>query len=380
MVGATPPNPSGQVAILLPLTGPNAGIAADMLNAARLALSVPGSPGLDIRDTGGDPQRAAAAAQAAMAHGDPIILGPLTAVETQAVAGVTGSANVPVLAFTSDPAVARPGIWTLGLTPAQQMRRLIAAARDDGRTRIAAILPPGPFGDALQSALSEATSDAGLEPPTIARSDGTLAGFTTALKTVTQFEQRRGDLDARLRAMRESTDPDQRRQAAQLAAQPVAPVPFDALLLGENGPLLRQGAEELSGFDVNQPQVRVLGPATWAAQSSHLGRLAGAWYAALDDSTRPPFVHAFELKYGHLPSPLADLAFDAAAIARVLAGEHDFSADALTRSEGFTGVDGAILLLADGRARRALAVYQLLPGGGARIVSPAPTDLASPPS
>lgn len=163
---AFPPGPP-RVAILVPLTGPNADAGQSILKAAQLALSRPGSPALDIQDTGGDPNRASAEAQQAIAAGDRLIIGPLTAPETAAVGAVAGPANVGVLAFTSDPGAAAPGVWTLGLTPGQQVRRLVAAARDDGRQHIAALLPEGALGDALQTALELAATDAGLEPPTI---------------------------------------------------------------------------------------------------------------------------------------------------------------------------------------------------------------------
>jgi hypothetical protein len=103
------------------------------------------------------------------------------------------------------------------------MRRLVAAARDDGRQHLAAVLPPGALGDALQTALAAAASDAGMAPPVVERTDGTFAGFTDALKTVSNYEERRGALAARIKSLREDTDPGARQKAAELAAQPVAP-------------------------------------------------------------------------------------------------------------------------------------------------------------
>jgi len=377
-----PPAPAGppRIALLLPLTGLKADLAKSMLKGAQLALSAPGSPALDVQDTGGDSDRAGAAARQAVASGDRMILGPLTAEETAVVAPVAESAGVPVLAFTSDPLAAAPGVWTMGLTPGQQMRRLVGAARNDGRQHLAAILPEGALGDALQSAFGQAASDAGLEPPVVERSEPGLAGFTAALKTISNYESRRGELEARIKALREETDPAARQQAAELAAKPVDPPPFDALLVGETGDGLLQAAEVLPAYDAVGPAVRILGPALWAQQTGRLGRLAGGWYAALDPTTRAPFVAAYQAHYGNPPSPFADYAFDAAAIARVLSGEADFSTAALTRQEGFTGVDGAMLLLPDGHVHRALAIWQITPGGGARIVSPAPEDISQPAS
>jgi len=378
--GAAPPAGPPKVAILLPLSGPRADLGAAMLKAAQMALSVPGSPQLDVQDTQGDPAHAQLVAQQAIHAGDRMILGPLTADETVSVAAVSQPAGVPVLAFTSDPAAASGGVWTLGLTPGEQMRRLVLAARDDGRQQIAAVLPEGALGDALQTALTTAASEAGMAAPTIQRSEPGIAGFTDALKIVSNYEARRGELAARVRALRDQTDPAARAQADELAAKPVQPPPFDALLIGESGPTLEAASGELAGFDVAPPQVRVLGPALWSQQVGRLGRLAGAWYASLDPATRGEFVTAYQAKYGSAPPAIADFAFDAAAIARVLNGENDFSATALTRQEGFSGVDGAMLLLPDGHVHRALAVFQIEAGGAAHIVSPAPQDVSQPAS
>jgi ABC-type branched-subunit amino acid transport system substrate-binding protein len=382
VVNVAPPVQAPQgprhLALLLPLTGPNASVALAMQQAAQLAAAAPGSPPLDIQDTGGDPQRAAAAAQKAVAAGDAMILGPLTAEETQAVAAIAMPAQMPVLAFTSDPAAAQPGVWTLGVTPGQQVRRLVSAAHDDGRQHVAALLPEGPFGDALEAALSQALAEAGMEPASIRRGGGDLASAQAALRSLSDYDNRRGALDARIKAMRESDDPASRQQAAVLAAQPAAPPPFDALVLGSTGEALVQTADVLAYYDVVQPQVRVLGPALWAGQVGRLGALAGAWYAALDSASRAEFAAAYAVKYGAPAPPISDIAFDAVLIGRALSQDGDFSLGALTKPEGFSGVDGALVLLPDGHVRRALAIFQIDASGGAHVVNPAPTDLSQP--
>ena len=140
--GAAPlaAGPAGQrVAILLPLSGPRADIGQPMLQAAQLAMDAQGGPPLDVKDTAGTPDGAAAAARAAVADGVGLILGPLTSAETAAVAPIARQANVAVLAFTNDPSQAQPGVWTLGITPGQQVRRLVAA--DNGAGQVAVRRP-----------------------------------------------------------------------------------------------------------------------------------------------------------------------------------------------------------------------------------------------
>ena len=93
---------SGNVMLLVPLSGPLAPVGQALANAAKIAFPPGSTPALDIRDTGGTAAGAVSAAQAGLAAGDGIILGPLTAAETQAVAPIAKQAGVNVLAFTND--------------------------------------------------------------------------------------------------------------------------------------------------------------------------------------------------------------------------------------------------------------------------------------
>jgi branched-chain amino acid transport system substrate-binding protein len=363
--------PNGRVAILLPLTGPRADIGQAMLQAAQLALNAPGAPSLDPKDTGGTAQGAAAAAHAAIAAGNRMILGPLTSAETAAVAPIARAANIPVLAFTNDPAQAQPGVWVLGITPAQQVRRLVIAVQADGKSRIDALLPDNQFGQALATALRQATRDHALPPPNIQMHGSSMASVNQAARSVSDYADRRGPIDAQIRAARAENTPEGRAKAQQLAREGISPPPFDALLLGDTGNGLAEVAAVLPYYDVDASAVRFLGPALWASGGTGGGQIVGAWYAAPDPSTRDAFVQAYQAKFGAPPPPLADLAFDAAAIARVLAGQ-GYSTGALTQPNGFAGADGWLVLQPDGQVRRALAVFQIQHGGGAQTVAPAP--------
>ena len=362
------PFPSGQgsaarrVAILLPLTGQNAGIGQDLLKAAQLALGDNGAA-LDPYDTASTPEGAANAARAAVAAHDELILGPLTNAETAAAAAAVN--GTPMLAFTSDATKARPGVWTLGITADQQVRHLVEASQAEGKSRFAAVLLDNPFGAALADALTRAVTDAGGSPPTIRRYAGGFANANGTLRDLSDYANRRGGIDARVKAARARGDADGRREAAEIAREPVGPAPFDALLITDPGlgPLL-------PGYDIAPPDVRVLGPTTWARDAANLGALAGAWYAAPDPALRGPFEQAFGAKFGHNPPAQADAAFDAASIARVLLSQ----GGSLTRSQGFTGVDGVFALTPNGRVRRSLAIFEI-GADGAHIVVPAASVL-----
>ena len=357
---AVPPSdaPGRRVAILLPLTGPNADVGQALLRAAQLSLDGAGGAPLDARDTGGTPSGAAEAARAALAGGAGILLGPLTAGETAAVAGVSRPAGVPVLAFTSDVTQAQPGVWTLGITPAQQVRRLAQAVRADGKTRLGAVLPQNAFGDALGTGLSAATDELGLPPPRVQRYGNGRAGLAPALKEVSAYTERHGAPGAP-------------------PADPVPPPPVDALLLAAGGPQLAQAAPLLANDDLGPAQVRLLGPATWAREAPQLGALSGAWYAAPDPTARAPFERAYAAKYGAPPRDLASLAYDAAGVARVAADRLGYPIGSLTRPQGFAGADGVFVLLPDGQVRRGLAIFEV-DRAGSHLVQPAPGGAAAP--
>ena len=89
----------------------------------------------------------------------------------------------------------------------------------------------------------------------------------------------------------------------------------------------------------------------------------GAWYAAPDNAARGAFVADYTNRYGAAPPPIADLAYDAAIIARYT------SPASLTQRDGFVGSDGWIALLPDGHVRRGLAVFKV-DGHGNTMIDP----------
>jgi outer membrane PBP1 activator LpoA protein len=364
--------------LLLPLTGPLSGPNGDrgqaMLKSAQLAFAQPGAPALDVRDTGGTATGALTAANAAIAAHDVLIVGPLTNSETSAVAGPARAAGVPVLAFTSDQLRAQPGVWVLGLTPGQQVRRLVAQAQAQGKMRFAALLPENEFGRAMADALNDAAAAAGVQPPIVRRYPPGMAAMTAAVRDISDIANRRAPLEAQIAEAKARNDPAGQVEAAELAQRPLPPPPFDTLLLGDTGNQLAQLATLLPFYNIDIPPVQIMGPAFWSTASQRAGAgavLNGAWYAAPDPSGRAVFDRLYTERYATAPGPLTDLVYDSASLARVVAQQGGDMVASLTRPEGFTGVDGLLGLLPDGHARRGLAVFELR-GGTASILDPAP--------
>src|SRR6185437_7981534 len=120
-----------KVALLLPLSGPNADLGKAMLDAAQLALFTMGGESLTLvpRDTGGTPEGAAKAARSAVDEKVGLILGPLLAGEVQAVKPIAAGANINVIAFSTATQLAGGNIFLMGFLPHDEAVREVAFAR-----------------------------------------------------------------------------------------------------------------------------------------------------------------------------------------------------------------------------------------------------------
>ena len=337
--------PRTKVALLLPLTGGNAQLGQQMLNAAQLALFEQGAPGFEFvpRDTGGTAAGAAEAARGAIAGGARVLVGPLTTGETAAAAPAR-AASVPMLPFTNDSNQAAPLVWPLGITPGQQMRRLVAGAHAQGAQRFALAAPSGAFGQQLAAGLRSAASDLGLPAPVILNYPGAAQPALAAK-----------DIATRLAPPAEGTPPP----------------PVDMLILAEGGTRAREFAAALAGAGLT-PMPKLAGSLLWASEAglAQEPALAGAWYPAGDPAARAQFDSRYASAFGERPSRVAGVAYDAAALAaRAVRGQPD-AVPQMPVGELVLGADGALRLGPNGQVQRALAVFQVAPGEG-QVVQPA---------
>lgn len=328
-----------RVAVLVPLTGENAGVGKSIANAANLALLDSGGDRIRITVYDTASRGAAAAANQALAEGNRLFLGPLLAEDVRAVAPVANRASVPVVAFSNDVSVAGEGVYLMGFTPSQSIDRVVSYARLQRLERFAGLIPAGIYGQRSSQALIQSVERAG--------------GRMVAMQT---FDRTPGGL---------------RAAVGQLNAQSG----YDAVLIADNSriaataaPLIRSGASA---------QARILGTELWNTETNLPAQapLRGAWFAAVPDAMFNQLRTRYRTRYGTFPYRLASLGYDAVLLTVRVAAEwpfgRPFPAAKLRDPEGFMGIDGAFRFGRDGIAERALAVQQV-DAGGLRTVSPAP--------
>jgi branched-chain amino acid transport system substrate-binding protein len=363
-----PPKPAGpagpaKVALLVPQSGPNAGLGQAILNAAQLALFETGGDQLTLvpRDTKGTTAGAAEAARAAVGEGVGLILGPLLAAEVEAVKPIAHDAHLNIIAFSTVTDLAGGNAFLMGFLPRQEVLREIAYARRRAIARFAALAPDTAYGHLMADALRDSASATG----------GTVA-------KIVFYEPRTGDVSAAIqRLLPGSAAPPNGDPAATDQAIPAAPaVPsFDALLLAEGGSQLKDIVRALSTAGLDTKATRLLGSGLWDVPDiGNESALDGGWFAASPPDARRDFEQRYRATYGSEPPRLASLGYDAAALAAVLArGERGppFSREAILDPNGFSGVDGLFRFTPEGLVQRSLAVLEVEPQGNI-VVSPAP--------
>jgi branched-chain amino acid transport system substrate-binding protein len=337
--GRLPDDERDRVAVLVPLTGPEAAIGESIANAATMALIDSGGAKVRITtyDTG---PGAAAAAQRALAEGNRLILGPLLAADVRQVAPIASAAHVPVLSFSNDTDVAGHGVYLLGYLPTQSIDRIVGYAKSRGLTRLAALVPGGVYGRRASNALLRAADEASVTVVSMQGFDRSPASLAAAIKKL-------GD-----------------------------PKGYDAILIADSGrialvaaPLIRKSGSS----------ARLLGTELWNTEPQ-LGAaksMQGAWFAAVSDQLYGQFAAKYRARFGKGPYRLASLGYDSVLLTMRIAADWRpgtaFPENRLADKGGFAGVDGAFRFGSDGIAERMLDVKQL-GAGGVTIVSPASQD------
>lgn len=345
MVATTPSERFGRgpvtVALLLPLSGDPtlAQLGRTLANASKLAISfIEANPNIaenitiSLRDSGTGANGAVAAANAAVAEGAKLILGPVAADQVAAAGNVARSANIPLIGFANNSNVAGPGVYVLNVLPETEMKRAVTYLREQGRRGPAGIFPATPYGEALATAFRREAIAAGFSP--------------SAVYTFSDISEAQGIID----------------QAKPLAERGM----IDALFIPD-----RASAATFAGLlaqtGLRKDDVQLVGSADWANDPGLLSNpaLQGAIFPAIDESGLNAIAGDYQAKFGSRPPQMATIAYTATILANVNTlsmANPPFTQASLTNPSGFAGRDGLFRLNANGRSDYALVIRQV--GGG----------------
>ncbi len=322
-----------RVALLVPMSGPNAAVGQAIANAATMALLDTNSQSLRITtyDTSAGP---AIAASRAVADGNKLILGPLLADDVVAVASVARPAHVPMITYSNDTGVADRDVFVLGQTPGQSVARVLGYAKAHGVNRVAALVPGGVYGQRVTAALTASARQEGLSVTGI---ESYARGNTSVASAVRRVK---------------------------------AKGPVDALLIADGPRIALTAAPQAGG-------TRLIGTELWSGDAAvaKSPAMKGAWFAAVSDRRFGQFEQSYRNRFGAAPARLATLGYDSVLltlnVARGWKPGTTFPTSRLYDKEGYIGLDGVFRFNDLGVAERAMEVREVS-GGTFVTVSPAP--------
>jgi ABC-type branched-subunit amino acid transport system substrate-binding protein len=328
-----------RIALLVPLSGETAAVGQSIANATTMALLDTGADNLRITtyDTSAG---IGTAAQKAIADGNRLILGPLTADAVPAVQAAARPAGVPVIAFANDPGVAAADVFVIGHLPDQSIRRSVAFARSKGAARFAVLAPEGDYGARALTSLENALRDYG---GALVRKENYARGNTSIVSAATRLRAAGG---------------------------------YDTVLIADSARLGIDAAGVLN--KTARGRTRILGTELWSGEATiaRTPALEGALFAAVSDQRYARFAESYAARFGAQPYRVATLGYDSVLLTLRIAREWKvgtaFPREALYDKGGFLGVDGAFRFARSGVVERALEVREVK-GGEVVPVDPAPT-------
>ncbi len=332
-----------RIGVLLPF-GSNVGstraLANTMLKAAELAMFDSGNRDIVLltADEGTSGDTAAASARKLLDQGAEVIIGPLYSTSVRAVAPITRDRAVPLIAFSTDRAVAGDGVYLLSFQPQDLVNRVVRYAAASGHKNFSAMIPRTAYGDVVDKAFRSAVESNGGKVSDVER-------FTPDINAV------------------------------QAPAAAIARSDADAILIGQGGPVLKSIGSALRSDGVDPVKAKLLGTGLWDDVSLRdSAALDGAWFAAPSPYADDPFNAKYRATFGGSPPQLATLSYDAVSLIALLSQGtpyHRFTPEALTDPNGFAGVNGIFRFHADGTIERGLAILSISPNGFI-VVDPAP--------
>lgn len=376
-----PPHLGGKepvrVGLLLPFTANNEAaqkVASAMFDAAQLAVFDAADERFLLipKDTKGDAHGAAAAARSALADGATIILGPLFSESVEAAAVVTRTAHVPMIAFSSNLDAGGNGVYLLSFPPEVEIARVTEYAISQDLTRFGILAPRTKYGDRVSGSFAEEVFVRGGVIVHEERYEQEPDAMLAPAKRLARYSKEIIPLE-----MRHDFDPNNPGPTGSDAGLTRG---YQAVLMPEQGTLLRALAPLLPYYNVDINRVKLLGVSSW--NNPRLARepaLRGGWFAAPDPEIARNFENRFAGAFGAPPPRLASLAYDATLLsARIAATSRRrgrFDEGAIADPNGYFGADGLFRLNQDGSVERGLAILEIQPGG-IQVVDPAPRSFA----
>ena len=335
-----------KIALLLPIGSKDNNLSKlgkSLRDAAFLAKEDLANNLLEIRtyDTYGNTRKGILAYNVALEEKNEIIIGPYLSTVTKEISNQIPFNSVNILSLSDDPTIVGRKIFILGDTVVNRANNLIQYAINNKKYRFAII---GPVKDDNNKILSLISNKILMHRGTITFS----SYYSNDVSAISDLAQ-----DIKNRIIQTNTDV--------------------IIFTGEPDKRISHLAAELADITVNKKDkgIQIMGLTHWENSASILSEpaLQKAWFTMPDQRFRSFYENKFIKKFGYIPHPKSNLAYDAVASLGVIHknfnnNKNDYfdKFNGLFNRNGFIGIDGIFRFNNDRIAEKELSIIQLISG------------------
>ena len=335
-----------KIALLLPISAKDnnlSKIGKSLRDAAFLAKEDLGNNLLKINtyDTYGLTQKGVLAYNLALEEKNEIIIGPFLSSVTTEIANQFSFNTLNILSLSDDPTIVGRKIFILGDTIVNRANNLIQYAINDNNYRFALIGPVRNNNDQINSLISNK----------ILMKGGIItfsSYYSNDISAISDLAQ-----DVKNKIIQTNTD--------------------IIIFTGEPDKRMSHLAAELADITVNKTNkgIQIMGLTHWENSASILSEpsLQKAWFTMPDQRFRSFYEDKFIKKFGYIPHPKSNLAYDAVASLGVIhknlnndRNDYFDKFNGLFNRNGFIGIDGIFRFNNDRIAEKELSIIQLISG------------------
>ena len=335
-----------KIALLLPISSKDNNLSKlgkSLRDAAFLAKEDLANNLLEIRtyDTYGNTRKGILAYNVALEEKNEIIIGPYLSTVTKEISTQIPFNSVNILSLSDDPTIVGRKIFILGDTVVNRANNLIQYAINNKKYRFAII---GPVKDDNNKILSLISNKILMHRGTITFS----SYYSNDVSAISDLAQ-----DIKNKIIQTNTDV--------------------IIFTGDPDKRMSHLAAELADITVNKKDkgIQIMGLTHWENSASILSEpaLQKAWFTMPDLRFRSFYENKFIKKFGYVPHPKSNLAYDAVASLGVIhknlnndRNDYFEKFNGLFNRNGFIGIDGIFRFNNDRIAEKELSIIQLISG------------------
>lgn len=361
-----------KIALLVPLSGKYKHLGDSLLKSAQMALFDIDMDNIELLpfDTKGTSLGATNAMNKAVTNDVKLVIGPLFSDSTRAILNIGYENDVNIVSFSNDEKLIEEGVFLLGISPREEVKRILNYALDQNITLFNTLVPNNTYGAIIADELRNTVRQSDAYVPKTEFYHNNKSTIRSSVRRVMQSLISASEEKMKMR--------DKKNQTDELLQNPdlLPKIEYKALLIPDVDKNINTILSRIHLYNLQDNNILLLGNSKWLDNPllyAEYPYVRDAWFAGIDPAPKQIFNKRFKSTYGYEAPVISALAYDAVALSAVLSKfGNDFSYAAITNKRGFIGASGMFRFRNNGSSQRALSIMQLDENGGVKVISPAP--------